>query len=341
MRTLEPLRSAGAGERHLDRALRVWLAGGSLAREAHRARLPFPAPVRAALEEVEERLEHLARIVARTPGCDGGEGLLVELADGRRVESVLLPRGGLCISTQAGCAVGCTFCSTGRLGLARNLSGEEILAQVAVARRVRAVRRVVLMGMGEPAHSPGAVLEALEILGSAGDVGHKNLVVSTVGEPGFFERLAASRVRPALALSLHSTFPERRAALVPRAPRVEPRALVEAALAYAERVRYPLQLQWTLLAGTNDGDDELERLIEWLRGARVVVNYIPWNPGPGLEHARTSFERTRELTGALHRAGILAKLRRSAGRDVGVGCGQLRAGGLPRERTSRAGRPTG
>ena len=257
------------------------------------------------------------------PAADGGEGLLVELADGRRVEAVLLPGDGLCVSTQVGCAVGCTFCSTGTLGLVRQLRPEEILAQVVLARRRRPVRRVVFMGMGEPAHNLEAVLAAVDALGRFGDVGRKDLVFSTVGEPGLFPRLAAADVRPALALSLHTTDSETRARLLPRAPRVDPADLLRAALDYADAVGHPLQLQWTLLAGVNDGDEELARLVELVRGRRVAVNYIPFNPGDGLPHARVDRDRTHAVTRALHAAGVIAKVRMSAGQDVGVACGQL------------------
>jgi 23S rRNA (adenine2503-C2)-methyltransferase len=181
------------------------------------------------------------------------------------------------------------------------------------------------MGMGEPAHNLPAVIEAAEHLGLHGGVGHKDLVVSTVGDPDVFARLAAARVRPALALSLHTTRAALRRELLPRAPLVEPRELLRAALAYARRTGHPLQLQWTLLAGVNDGDDELGRLVAWLRGEPVVVDFIPLNPVPGGAHRRTAADRVHAMTRRLHRAGITAKVRRSAAADVEGACGQLRA----------------
>ena len=121
------------------------------------------------------------------------------------IESVLLPGDGVCVSTQVGCAVGCRFCMTGRDGLTRQLRSAEIVAQVALARSRRAIRRVVFMGMGEPAHNMENVLEAIDLLGTEGDLATKNLVFSTVGDPRAFERLPLGRVKPALALSLHTT----------------------------------------------------------------------------------------------------------------------------------------
>ena len=115
--------------------------------------------------------------------------MLVELHDGQMVESVLLPRGGLCVSTQVGCAVGCVFCMSGRDGLLRQLGSAEIVAQVVLARKRRAVSKVVFMGMGEPAHNLDNVLEAIQLLGTQGNIGHKNLVLSTVGDLRVFERL--------------------------------------------------------------------------------------------------------------------------------------------------------
>jgi 23S rRNA (adenine2503-C2)-methyltransferase len=153
----------------------------------------------------------------------------VALPDGQTVESVLLPApAGLCVSTQVGCAVGCVFCMTGTGGLLRQLGSAEIVAQVALARTLRPVNKVVFMGMGEPAHNLDAVLEAIELLGTGGNIGHKNLVFSTVGDPRVFERLPQQRVKPALALSLHTTS-RPCAELLPRAPRFDPADLVRPA----------------------------------------------------------------------------------------------------------------
>ena len=148
---------------------------------------------------------------------------------------MLLPRDGLCVSTQVGCAVGCTFCMTGKDGLLRQLGSAEIVAQVALGRRRRAVKKVVFMGMGEPAHNIDNVFEAIDLLGREGGIGHKNLVFSTVGDRRVFERLEAippGGVKPALALSLHTTDPELRARLLPRAPQIGIEEMVERAEAW-------------------------------------------------------------------------------------------------------------
>ncbi|MBC7956635.1 MAG: RNA methyltransferase, partial [Cytophagales bacterium] len=226
---------------------------------------------------------------------------------------------------QLGCAVGCVFCMTGRAGLLRQLGSSEIVAQVVLARTLRPVKKVVFMGMGEPAHNLANVMEAIEFLGTAGNIGHKNLVFSTVGDPRVFERLPMGEVKPALALSLHSTRAELRAQLMPRAPRIDPADLVEAGERYARATHYPVQYQWTLLEGINDNEAELDGIVKLLRGKYAVMNMIPYNTIDGLDFKRPSWERAAAIARSLHRRGILTKLRHSAGQDVDGGCGQLRA----------------
>jgi 23S rRNA (adenine2503-C2)-methyltransferase len=187
------------------------------------------------------------------------------------------------------------------------------------------VSKVVFMGMGEPAHNLDAVLEAIDLLGTGGGLGHKQLVFSTVGDRRAFERLPQGRVKPALALSLHSADAPRRARLLPRAPAIAPDELVALGDAYARATGYPMQVQWTLLEGINDGADEIEGLARLLAGKYAVLNLIPYNTVDGLALARPAAERSLAMARELHRRGILTKLRQSAGQDVEAGCGQLRA----------------
>jgi 23S rRNA (adenine2503-C2)-methyltransferase len=319
------LRAAGAGAAHEERVLRLWAQ--ALPQDSGRRRLEdfMPRSLRAALPEIEAQLERLARLRSAHPAADGSERLLVALADGQTVESVLLPRDGLCISSQVGCAVGCVFCMTGRDGLVRQLGSAEMVAQVALARRRRAVKKVVFMGMGEPAHNLDNVLEAIELLGTAGGIAHKNLVLSTVGDPRVFERLPQGRVKPALALSLHTTKSQLRERLLPRAPRMTPQELVAQGERYARATGYPIQYQWTLIEGVNDGPDELDGIAQLLAGKYGVLNMIPFNAVDGLDLQRPSWERAADIARTLHRRGVLTKLRQSAGQDVEGGCGQLRA----------------
>ncbi len=319
------LRELGAKPGHERAVLRAWTRARPLASGPRQAEHFLPLPVREALPALARDWGAIARLAAEHPAADGAERLLVALADGQSVESVLLPRGGLCVSTQVGCAVGCVFCMTGREGLKRQLGSAEIVAQVALARARRPVTKVVFMGMGEPAHNLDNVLEAIDWLGLEGGVGHKNLVFSTVGDRRVFERLPKERVKPALALSLHSTVPALRARLLPHAQAIDPGELVELGERYARATHYPIQYQWTLLEGVNDGDDEVEGIARLLAGKYAVMNLIPWNAVEGLALRRPPWEKAASIARRLAGRGVLAKLRRSAGQDVEAGCGQLRS----------------
>jgi 23S rRNA (adenine2503-C2)-methyltransferase len=319
------LQSLGANPRHTQRVLRLW--SQALPQDSGRRALSYflPATLVAALPEVTSDLAGLAVLQSQHPGEDGSARLLVALADGQTVESVLLPRDGLCVSTQVGCAVGCVFCMTGQSGLIRQVGSAEIVAQVALARTLRPVKKVVFMGMGEPAHNLDNVMEAIDLLGTVGNIGHKQLVFSTVGDPRVFEALPLGRVKPALALSLHTTKAGLREQLLPRAPRMTPDELVDAGERYARATGYPIQYQWTLLAGINDGDDEIEGIVRLLHGKHAILNMIPYNTVDDLPYRRPSWEAAADIARRLHRRGILTKLRQSAGQDVEGGCGQLRA----------------
>ena len=350
------LRDLGAKPCHEDRLLRGWSQVGSYDRAHSPAETFFPLAMRNALPAIEAELNGLARLHGEYPGDDEVARLLVELHDGQMVESVLLPRGGLCVSTQVGCAVGGVFCMSGRAGLLRQLGSAEIVAQVVLARRRRAASKVVFMGMGEPAHNLDNVFEAIQLLGTQGNIGHKNLVFSTVGDLRLFERLmeglthkpslqaspdnalspTLSRtrerklttmpaVKPALALSLHTTDAALRAKLLPRAPQIVIEELVERAEVYARATSYPVQYQWTLLEGINDSDAEVEGIVHLLSGKYAVMNFIPFNDVDGLAYRRPSSERIAFMVQALKRQGILAKIRDSAGQEIEGACGQLRA----------------
>ncbi|MBC8058275.1 MAG: RNA methyltransferase, partial [Rhizobiales bacterium] len=305
------LRAHGAQPCHEHRVLRLWANALPQSSGKRKPEDFLPLGVRAILPALADELAALASLRSEHTAADGSSRLLVALNDGQAVESVLLPRGGLCVSTQLGCAVGCVFCMTGREGLVRQLGSAEIVAQVALARTLRAVKKVVFMGMGEPAHNLENVIEAIELLGTAGGIGHKNLVFSTVGDLRVFEQLPRMNVKPALALSLHTTRAELRARLLPRAPRIAPAELVELGERYARATGYPIQYQWTLLAGINDGDDELDGIARLLRGRYAVLNMIPYNTVDGLDFERPSRERAAAIARSLQARGVLTKLRQS------------------------------
>jgi len=187
------------------------------------------------------------------------------------------------------------------------------------------VSKVVFMGMGEPAHNLYNVMEAIGPLGTVGNIGHKNLVFSTVGDARVFDVLPRASVKPALALSPHTTKAELSERLLPRAPRISPDELVALDEAYAHATHYPIQHQWTLLEGINDGDDEVEGIVRLLSGKYAILNLIPYNAVPELPFTRPGWEKAADLARRLHPRSIRTKLRQSAGQDVEGGCGQLRA----------------
>jgi 23S rRNA (adenine2503-C2)-methyltransferase len=329
------LRCLGARPAHEQRILRLW----SQAKPQNSGSRPLesfmPAALRQELPQLSETLSNLLRLQSTHAAEDGSVRWLLALQDGQTVETVGLPRDGVCVSSQVGCAVGCVFCMTGKEGLIRQVGSAEIVAQVAFARLHRVVKKVVFMGMGEPAHNLDNVMEAIDVLGTVGNIGHKSLVFSTVGDWRVFERLPLGLVKPALALSLHSTRADLRAELLPRAPKMSPEELVEAAEIYAQQTGYPIQYQWTLLEGVNDTQEEIEGIVRLLKGKYALMNMIPYNVVDDLPFKRPSWERAAEIARTLHRRGILTKLRNSAGQDVQGGCGQLRARQLQADSSSK------
>jgi 23S rRNA (adenine2503-C2)-methyltransferase len=319
------LAALGAQTQHTQRILRHWVQArpqdGGRSKNAHF----LPAAVRNELPALWAQLHSLVNLRSSHPGADGSARLLLGLNDGQTVETVLLPRGGVCVSSQVGCAVGCVFCMTGQDGLIRQVGSAEIVAQVALARQQRPVKKVVFMGMGEPAHNLDNVMEAIELLGTLGNIAHKNLVFSTVGDRRAFEVLPQGRVKPALALSLHSTRADLREKLLPRAPRISPDELMDLAEAYARQTDYPVQVQWTLIEGINDSEEELDGIVRLFQGKYALLNMIPYNAVDGMAWRRPSMERCAQIARTLHQRGVLTKLRQSAGQDVEGGCGQLRA----------------
>ncbi|MDZ4236921.1 MAG: RNA methyltransferase, partial [Hydrogenophaga sp.] len=299
------LQALGANTRHQQRVLRLW--SQALPQTSGRRQVEhfLPAALVAELPAIAQELAALATLESQHPGEDGSARLLVKLSDGQMAETVLLPRDGVCVSTQIGCAVGCVFCMTGTTGLIRQVGSTEIVAQVALARSLRPVKKVVFMGMGEPAHNLYNVLEAIDLLGTVGNIGHKNLVFSTVGDPRVFEALPQGRVKPALALSLHTTRADLRAQLLPRAPRLSPEELVQAGEVYARATDYPIQYQWTLMDGINDTEEELDGIVRLLTGKYAILNMIPYNTVPELPYQRPSWEKAAAIARRLHQRGIL------------------------------------
>ncbi|HKK07449.1 MAG TPA: 23S rRNA (adenine(2503)-C(2))-methyltransferase RlmN [Gemmatimonadota bacterium] len=265
--------------------------------------------------------------------ADGTVKHLWELEDGERVESVLIPaadRLTLCLSSQAGCALGCRFCATGSFGFRRQLSAAEIVAQYRDSLRFareemgRGITNVVFMGMGEPLANAPAVFTALEVLHEGFGVGARRITVSTVGlVPGILE--LARRPEPfGLAVSLHAPLSDLRARLMPIERRHPLPDLLDAVREYQARKGRRVTFEYTLIEGVNDSTAVAEALADIATDLMCFVNLIPWNPIPDREWRPSPRERIEAFARTLHRRGVSAAVREPRGRDIAAACGQLR-----------------
>jgi 23S rRNA (adenine2503-C2)-methyltransferase len=268
---------------------------------------------------------------------DGTAKHLWRLHDGELVESVLIPaedRLTLCLSSQAGCAMGCTFCATGWSGFRRHLSAGEIVGQYRASRRWAAehgrgpITNIVYMGMGEPLANRAAVHPSLTILNRGFEVGARRITVSTVGVvPGILE-LARRPEQFKLALSLHSPVEELRRELIPlekRWPLSELRtALEEFNDAGGRRITF----EYTMIDGVNDAPELAPLLADMARDLKAFVNLIPFNPIPWQDWVPSPPERISHFARVLQKAGVDAAVREPRGRDIDAACGQLRANAL-------------
>jgi len=275
-------------------------------------------------------------VAAETHSRDGfTRKYLLALADARRIETVLMRYTGrvtACISSQAGCAMGCVFCATGQMGFARHLATGEIVAQALhVDRVLRAagqgerLRNIVLMGMGEPLHNYDAVMTAMEILcDSAGlSLGTKQITVSTVGVVPGILRLADERRPINLAVSLHGATQAERLALVPVAKKWPLDELMDACRHYIARQQRRIFYEWTLIDGKNDTPESAHAVGRLLQGQHAQVNLIPLNPTAGYGGVPAGQEAARRFQLILREYGLPSTIRQRRGIDIAAGCGQL------------------
>jgi 23S rRNA (adenine2503-C2)-methyltransferase len=281
-----------------------------------------------------------SRVVCASTSSDGTVKFLVGLEAGGAVEAVLMPshrpgRAAGCVSSQIGCAMGCDFCASTRGGLARNLTSGEIVeqflhlgeqAQLAGGRRLSSL---VFMGMGEPMHNLDHVIEAIRrITGKGmGALGARHVTVSTVGIVPGIDQLAEAELGVHLAISLHGPDDETRGRIVPMNRKYRVADIVSAARRYQERSGRITTIEYTMLGGVNDSDEQAAGLASLLEGFRAHVNLIPYNPiGVGisgrvyLAPSRARMERFLEM---LRGRGVVAHFRRTRGDDVSAACGQL------------------
>ncbi len=280
-------------------------------------------------------------VTRRQVSTDGTRKYLIRLAGGPEVEAVFIPdvgkAGALCVSSQVGCTLNCTFCHTGTQALVRNLTAQEIVAQVLVARddlaewpssnEDRAITNIVFMGMGEPLYNTDAVIEATDTL-SDGDgiaISRRRITVSTSGVVSQMERLGTD-AQAMLAISLHATNDPLRDELVPINKKWPIAALLDACRSYpglsnARRITF----EYVMLKGVNDSIAEAKALVRLLKGIPAKINLIPFNPWPGSPYACSDWEQIERFADVVNRAGYASPIRTPRGRDILAACGQLKS----------------
>ena len=270
-------------------------------------------------------------IAAKQESVDGSRKYLLEFDDGTRAETVGLPaqdgRLTVCASSQAGCAMGCAFCATGRGGLTRSLAPGEIVDQVLTVQEDFAehVTNVVVMGQGEPFSNYESTLAALRIMNSADllNIGARHITVSTCGIIAGIEQFAEEPEQFTLAVSLHAARQEVRDRLMPAVVNQRLGALRQALDRYAAKTGRRFTLEYALMKGVNDSSDDLDALVAFCRRLLCHVNLIPLNEIPGSEYHPVSRELMHDWQATLESAGIAATVRRSRGSDIDAACGQL------------------
>ena len=286
----------------------------------------------------------LPEVVRREVSEDGTRKYLIRLAGGHEVETVYIPetdRGTLCISSQVGCTLTCSFCHTGTQKLVRNLTAAEIVGQVMLARddlgewpvpgapkpEGRLLSNVVLMGMGEPLYNFEAVRDAMRIVmdGEGIALSRRRITLSTSGVVPFIAR-AAEEIGCLLAVSFHATTDDVRDVLVPINKRWNIEALLEALRAYprlsnSERITF----EYVMLDGVNDSDADARRLVRLIEGIPAKINLIPFNEWPGSEYRRSPWERIEAFADIVHKAGYASPIRTPRGEDIMAACGQLKS----------------
>ncbi len=282
----------------------------------------------------EEATLGTLELVTEQRSQDGTMKRLYRLQDGQLIESVLMPyddhRRTACISSQAGCAMGCVFCATGQMGFARHLSAEEIFEQaIAFARELEAegdrLSNIVLMGMGEPFHNYDATLAAVRRLMNELGIGARHITISTVGIVPAIRRFAEEGLQVTLAVSLHKATDEERSALLPINKRWPLAELMAACRDYVEKTGRRITFEWAAIAGQNDTTAEAHKLGKLLQGLLCHVNIIPLNPTggyPGLPSDLSAVQRFIDILATYH---VPATVRVRRGIDIDAGCGQLKS----------------
>ncbi len=273
----------------------------------------------------------------RTSSEDGAEKLLYRLDDGNAIEGVLIPGPGgrltLCVSTQAGCASGCGFCLTGSGGLVRNLTAAEIINQVFAAQKVsklQPISNIVLMGTGEPLGNYEAVKTFIGIAVDQNGLGFspRKVTLSTCGLAPMIERLADDGVDVSLAVSLNATTDSVRDRIMPVNKTYPIARLMQALRHYCDETGRTVTVEYVLFKNINDAFDDVERLMDLLKGLPCMINILLFNPFPGCSYERPEEQRAFVFRDILVNYGFVTVVRNSRGRDIHAACGQLRAASI-------------
>ncbi len=269
---------------------------------------------------------------------DGTKKFLFQLEDGNRIESVLIPdkkRLTLCLSTQVGCALGCRFCLTGKMGWKRDLMVSEILNQILAVRETltdkTSITNIVLMGMGEPLINYKNTLKAIELMTNpdAFKFSSRRVTLSTVGLLPELEQLSKEKISFRLAISLNASDEEVRSHLMPINRRYPLKKVLEACRNFPLRPRTRITFEYVLVEGFNDSPQDAKRLLKILKGIPSKVNLIPLNEAPGIPFKRPSEEKTKQFQEILMEGGLTAIIRASKGAEISAACGQLQARWAP------------
>ncbi|PIS38060.1 MAG: 23S rRNA (adenine(2503)-C(2))-methyltransferase RlmN [Nitrospirae bacterium CG_4_9_14_3_um_filter_53_35] len=275
----------------------------------------------------------LPALTEQMHASDGTEKFLYRLADGHTIEGVLIPdrkRLTLCVSTQAGCAMGCAFCLTGQGGLVRHLTASEIVGQVLLVRKIlqekQRLTHIVLMGMGEPLANYENTIQAVRILldPMGADFSKRKITLSTCGLIPGIKRLAAEKLGIHLAVSLNASDSLSRGRIMPVNRTYPMEELLDVLRNYPLPVRNRITFEYVLIHGINDSLDDATRLTRILRGIRCKINLIPYNPVQGLDFASPPKRRIEAFQDILQQNRYTAVIRESRGREISAACGQLR-----------------
>ncbi len=282
-------------------------------------------------------------IVDRLESRDGAVKYLFRLRDGLSAESVYIPEEGrdtLCISSQVGCKVGCTFCMTGRMGFKRNLSPDEIVGQVLAVVREGVLDEkgfnIVFMGMGEPLHNYGSVMKAFRLFSDPEGMGlsHRKITISTSGIVPVMRKMAEEERLPNLAVSLNAADNETRNRIMPVNREWNIEALLQASRDFPLESKRRITIEYVLLGGINDSLEDAEKLARLLRGMQVKLNLIAYNSNPGLPFESPGNDRVHQFQRILIGRGFSAFLRTSRGADIAGACGQLAGANSNKEQVS-------